>query len=247
MLKYSLPSLEKYSKEIGTKLFNLLRTFSTASSNISESVRGDNFELLMVCYKLISNLIRDCSYFNLNEEQIQVLLHYAELNLYDTHKQASAFNLIKSILSREFKCEELNEILGKVMKLSIQADSPSVRLQSRQTILQYMLNYSLQEKKLIKILEFYLAQLNYEYESGRESAIEMLATVFNTFPNVILPTYHNTIIHLNFILFYLKAKLNQHSLLFFLPLAIQFHNDESSKCKKLVWLALKSLLEKVYF
>jgi U3 small nucleolar RNA-associated protein 20 len=30
-----------------------------------------------------------------------------------------------------------------------------------------------------------------------------------------------------------------------LPLAIQLHNDESSKCKKLAWLALKSLLEKV--
>jgi U3 small nucleolar RNA-associated protein 20 len=184
MLKYTLPSLEKYNKEMGSKLFSLLRTYSAASSTSNETVRGDNFELLMVCYKLISSFIRDCSHFSLNEEQLQVLLHYAERNLYDNQKQASAFNLLKSILSREFKCEELNDILGKVMKLSIQADAPSVRLQSRQTILQYILNYSLQEQKILKILEFYIIQLNYEYESGRESAIEMLATIFNTFPSV---------------------------------------------------------------
>lgn len=70
------------------------------------------------------------------------------------------------------------------MKLSIQADSGNVRLQSRQTILQYILDYSLSEKSLLKFLEFYIIQLNYEYENGRESAIEMMATIFNTFPTV---------------------------------------------------------------
>jgi U3 small nucleolar RNA-associated protein 20 len=188
LLKYSLPSLKNFSKSLAEKLFNLLRTYSGASTNSTNSEdtsqRGDNFELLMICYKVISTLIRDCSHFNLSDEQLQVLMHYAERNLYDNFKQASAFNLLKSILSRKLECEELNDILGKVMKLSIQADSLSVRLQSRQTLLQYMLEYSLPEKKLIKLLEFYIVQLNYEYENGRESALEMLATIFNTFPIV---------------------------------------------------------------
>jgi U3 small nucleolar RNA-associated protein 20 len=187
MLKHPLPSLEVHSKQIANKLFVLLRTYSSSSTN--ESERGDNFELLMVCYKLISNLIRDCAHFNLNDEQLQVLLHYAERNLYDNYKQASAFNLLKSILSRKFQCEELNDVLGKVMKLSIQAESVTVRLQSRQTMLQYMLNYALTEKKLIKLIEFYVVQLDYEYESGRESALEMLATMFETFPTVRLTFY----------------------------------------------------------
>ncbi len=182
MLKHPLPFLEVYSKQIANKLFVLLKTYSSSSTNDSE--RGDNFELLMVCYKLISNLIRDCAHFNLNDEQLQVLLHYAERNLYDNYKQASAFNLLKSILTRKFQCEELNDVLGKVMKLSIQAESVTVRLQSRQTMLQYMLNYSLTEKKLIKLIEFYVIQLDYEYETGRESALEMLATMFETFPVV---------------------------------------------------------------
>lgn len=181
LLKYPLPSLEKYCKQIASKLFNLLRTYSGSSG---ENVRGDNFELLMVCYKVIANLIRDVSNFNLSEDQLQVLLHYAERNLYDNNKQASAFNLLKSILARKLNCDELTDVLGKVMKLSIQADSPNVRLQSRQTMLQYILEYSLPEKKFSKLLEFYIMQLNYEYENGRESALEMLATMFNTFPTV---------------------------------------------------------------
>ena len=157
---------------------------STDSNN--PSAHGDNFELLLVCFKVIANLIRDCSHFNLNEEQLQVLMYYAERNLYDNLKQSSAFNLIKAILSRKLKCDELNDVLGKIMKLSIQADSANVRLQSRQTILQYILDYSLPEKKLVKFLEFYIVQLAYEYENGRESALEMLATIFNTFPTVSL-------------------------------------------------------------
>lgn len=221
LLKYPLPSIEQNCRLIAAKLFSLLRTYSSSSS---ESERGENLELLMICYKVIANLIKDVKQFNLDNEQLQVLLHYAERNLYDNHKQSSAFNLLKAILSRKLVCEELTEVLGKVMKLSIQADSGNVRLQSRQTILQYILEYSLLEKKLIKLLEFYIMQLNYEYENGRESAIEMMATMFNSFP---------------------MAKLNEYAALFYLPLAIQLHNDDSAKCKKLAWLAIKSLIEKI--
>ena len=185
LLKFHLPSLETHSKQIAAKLFNLLKTYSAASSvSSNENSHGDNFELLMVCYKVLANLIRDCATFDLNDEQLQMLMYYAERNLYDTHKQAAAFNLLKSILSRKLQCAELSDVLGKVMKLSIQADAASVRLQSRQTILQYILDYSLTEKKLIKFIEFYIVQLNYEYENGRESSLEMLGTIFNTFPSV---------------------------------------------------------------
>jgi U3 small nucleolar RNA-associated protein 20 len=198
-LKFSLPSLPAHSSQIASKLFVLLQTYSgstcmstnsiTQHSSYNSASNGDNFELLLICFKVIANLIRDCSHFSLNEEQLQVLMHYAERNLYDNLKQTSAFNLIKSVLSRKLKCEELNDVLGKIMKLSIQADSANVRLQSRQTILQYILDYALGEKRLAKFLEFYIVQLNYEYENGRESALEMLATIFNTFPIVIMFQY----------------------------------------------------------
>jgi U3 small nucleolar RNA-associated protein 20 len=193
-LRYPMPALSKYSKEISNKLFTLLRTYSNSSSDVGTAAYSENFELLMICFKLISTLIRDCDTFQINDEQLQVLVLYAERNLYDNNKQASAFNLLKSILSRKLHCDELNEVLAKVMKLSIQADSLNVRMQSRQTILTYMLEYSLGDKKIQKLLEFYIVQLDYEYENGRESALEMLATVFTTFPTVIILLFYEIFI-----------------------------------------------------
>ncbi len=185
-LNFSLPNLPNSIHQIMTKLFVLMSTYSnsTSSSQNSENSIGDNFELLMVCYKLTASIIKNCSYFRLNGEQLTMLLHYAERNLYDNSKQPSAFNLIKSILSRKIQSDELTDILSKIMKMSIQSESSNVRLQSRQIILQYMLEFSFGEKKLSKLLEFYVIQLDYEYENGRESALEMLATIFNTFPQV---------------------------------------------------------------
>jgi U3 small nucleolar RNA-associated protein 20 len=94
----------------------------------------------------------------------------------------------------------LTDVLGKIMKMSIQADSANVRLQSRQTILQYILEYSLAEKKLVKFLEFYIVQLNYEFENGRESALEMMATIFSTFPTVRYANYYFKCISYHFLL-----------------------------------------------
>lgn len=188
ILRFGLPSIERHSRELGVKLFVLLRTFSSASTSAARlSSSGDNFELLTVCYKLMSSLIRDCAHFSLTDEQLQVLLHGCERNLYDVHKQAATFNLLKAIVSRRLECDELTDVIGRVMKLSIQAESAAVRVQSRQTVMSYVVSYCMRssnEQRLVKIVEFYVVQLNYEYEDGRESAIEMLNTMFNTFPTV---------------------------------------------------------------
>ena len=188
-LNFSLPKLPQSINQIVAKLFVLMRTYSNSTAshqNGGDHSIGDNFELLMVCYKLTASIIKNCAYFRLTDEQLMMLMHYAERNLYDNSKQPSAFNLIKSILSRKIQSDELTDILSKIMKMSIQSESSNVRLQSRQIILQYMLEFSFGEKKLSKLLEFYVIQLDYEYENGRESALEMLATVFNTFPQVSL-------------------------------------------------------------
>ena len=54
---------------------------------------------------------------------------------------------------------------------------------SLQAMLQYLLDYTL-GKKLEDHLQFYVSQLSYELESGRESTLEMLAAFFTSFPQV---------------------------------------------------------------
>ena len=77
---------------------------------------------------------------------------------------------------------------------------------------------------LRKHLEFYIRQLEYKMESGRQSALEMLVTLFNVFPVNVLVSYSG---------------------FFFVPLASQCVNDESADCRRQAQLAIKQLLVKV--
>jgi U3 small nucleolar RNA-associated protein 20 len=115
--------------------------------------------------------------------------------------------------------------MTKVEKLSVVSEVTHVRLQCRQVTLQYLVDYPL-GRKLQSHLEFFVSQLEYEYETGRESVLEMMATIFSTFPQALLVEYSG---------------------LFFVPLASRLASDESPRCRRLTSLAIKSLLDKVTF
>ncbi|XP_023930047.1 small subunit processome component 20 homolog [Lingula anatina] len=219
MLKFPLPSLKDHITKITNQLFVLLKNYATAGG-----AQGENFELVVSCFKTITVLVRDVKFHSVDTNQLQILLGYVEEDMHDFNRQATAFGLLKAILSRKLLVPEIHEIIGKVAQLSITADAPNVRLQSRQVVLQFMLDYPL-GKQLKKHLEFYVTNLQFELESGRESALEMLATIFSSFPQNIL---------------------TEHAGFFFVPMAASLVNDESAQCRKLTALAIKSLLSKLH-
>ncbi len=50
-------------------------------------------------------------------------------------------------------------------------------------VLKFLMDYPL-GTKLRQHIEFYVLQLEYEHETGRESTLEMLANMFQAFPQV---------------------------------------------------------------
>lgn len=128
-------------------------------------------------------LLRDVKYYNVDKEKLKILLLYAEQDLHDTDRQATAFGLLKAIISRKFSLPELYATMEKVSELSIISEVDHVRLQSRLVCLQYLLEYPL-GKKLDNFVSFYVSQLNYELQPGRESALEMIHSFVNSFPLV---------------------------------------------------------------
>ncbi|XP_068744813.1 small subunit processome component 20 homolog [Montipora capricornis] len=218
LVKFPLPSLTRCVPKIGKNLFKLLKNYAKAGAKV-----GENFEMVLSAFKAMTVIIRDFKHFKVAEKHLQVLLGFVEEDIHDHTKQGTAFSLLKAILSRKLIVPEIHDVMGKVGQLSITSSSPNIQLQSRQCMLQFLLDYPL-GKKLQRYLEFYVSQLGYEHETGRESALEMLASMFSSFPETMLAEYAG---------------------FFFVPLTFHMVNDDSANCRKVTALTIKSLLEKL--
>ena len=94
---------------------------------------------------------------------------------------------------------------------------------------------------------------SYEEQSGRESVIELLAAIFNKFPEVC----HHTITRLTCFVPWQSPPLphacttqrliHRHASYFFVPLASQLISDESPTCRQMVAEAVKTLIGRVRF
>ncbi|KAM3588219.1 uncharacterized protein V6R79_024222 [Siganus canaliculatus] len=215
LLRYPLPAVETNADHLTKQLFVLLKDYSKAGA-----ARGENYHLVQNCFKAITILVKNVTSNKISETQLQVLLGYAEEDIYDQSRQATAFGLLKAILSRKLVVPEMEEVLKKVSKLSVTGSNAMVRIHCRQIYLKYLLDYPL-GVKLRTHLDFVVSQLHYEHDTGRESVLEMLAYIFQTFP---------------------QKLLLRHSGLFFAPLALVVVNDDSARCKKMAAMAIKTLL-----
>lgn len=73
--------------------------------------------------------------------------------------------------------------MNHVAKASITCERDAVRTQARQTFYQYLMDYPI-GKALHGHIQFYLSQLEYEVQNGRESALEMITLLIKTLPPV---------------------------------------------------------------
>lgn len=128
-------------------------------------------------------LVRDVKYHKIDINQLKILLLYVEQDIHDHDRQATAFNLLKAIIARKIDFPEIYDIMQKIAEISIVSELSHVRTQARIVFHNFIMDYPL-GNKLDNYLGFYLSQLSFELRYGRESAIEMVQTLINSFPLV---------------------------------------------------------------
>ncbi|TMS35860.1 hypothetical protein L596_003161 [Steinernema carpocapsae] len=218
MLEHPLPQLKASISKIVESLFVLLADYAgmgRAGDKISV------LELTQNLFKAFTRIIKDCPVEILTSKRIQILLTYMETDITDPHKQATAFSLLKAIVSKKISDEKLPPLMQHLSELSVLSHTANIRAQCRQVVIAFVANHPM-GKDVEKFIEFFLAQLDYEHEDGRLSAIETLNLAFTTF---------------------VENVVDKFALVAFIRLSMGLVNESSQDCKRYMALALRNLVQ----
>ncbi|KOC63433.1 Small subunit processome component 20 like protein [Habropoda laboriosa] len=218
LLKMNLSLVQETISDICESIFSILHKYAAASLS-----KGDNFDLVMAGFKCMSVIVRDVKNYTITTDQLKALIMYAEQDMHDTDKRATAFGLLKSIIARKMILPEMYLVMEKVAALSVTSELEHVRLQSRSVFYSYLMEYPL-GKHVNKHVAFYLTQLSYEMQPGRLSALEMLHSIITGFP--------------------LKTLIAKSSLIFIMAGA-RLINDDDPTCRKLCAKCIKEMITRI--
>ncbi|CAK9797535.1 Small subunit processome component 20 homolog [Anthophora quadrimaculata] len=218
LLKMDLSLVRETISDICESIFNILHKYAAAGLS-----KGDNFDLVMAGFKCMSVIIRDVKHYTISTDQLKALIMYAEQDMHDTDRQATAFGLLKTIIARKMVLPEMYIVMEKVAALSITSELEHVRVQSRSVFYSYLMEYPL-GKHVNKHVAFYLTQLSYEMQPGRLSALEMLHSIITGFP--------------------LKTLIAKSGLILIMAGA-RLINDDDPTCRKLCAKCIKEMVTRI--
>ncbi|GAA5980986.1 hypothetical protein JCM10908_003941 [Rhodotorula pacifica] len=181
-------------------------------------------ELAQSALRTLSTVLRDCKTATLSEKQLTTLLELIGPDLEEADRQATLFQVLRSVMARKFVAPEIYDIMNKVAEMLVTNQSGHVREVCRAIYLQFLLDYPQGRGRLRDSLAFLAKNLSYEYESGRLSVLELVSAILQKF----------------------AAQLIKESAdLFFVALVMVVANDDSTRCREMAAELVKVLFARV--
>ncbi|KJH45862.1 hypothetical protein DICVIV_08090 [Dictyocaulus viviparus] len=220
MLRMPLPSIQSSLDTLSQRLFVLLSEYSLVGKAAKkESVSNIN---QLLCKSFTQLVIISTTSF-LTDKHLSLLLSYVQIDILDTNRQATAFALIKALVRKKIQHPQILDVVKKLKEMSITSSFKHIRTQSREVLCEFIGNHPNSEDPQTYI-EWFIAQLEYDIEDGRLSAVEMLHSLFSRLqPSV----------------------LNSPCLFNVSKLGASLFNEESPKCRRFILFAIHKLLESV--
>jgi U3 small nucleolar RNA-associated protein 20 len=213
IIKYPMQKIRDASPVILKRLFAIIRKASSLAS-----------ELTQVTFRLLTILIRDCSFVDVSQKQLTTLLTLIRPDLEEPDRQSVVFSMIRAILSRKYVVNEIYDMMEDITRIMVTNQTITIRNLCRQAFLQFLLDYPHGKAKLRSQINFVIKGLEYEHESGRLTILEALHDIISHFSDEILFEYAEII---------------------FMALVLNLVNDESTKCRELTGIVLASLFKRL--
>lgn len=212
IIKFPLPSIEGRVRALTDIVLKLIKRANPKS------------EIMQMCFKVLTFLVRDCKGFKISDEKLTMILDFTRAALEDVENPALALNLMKSIVWKRLLVPEIYDLIKRLNEMLIQTKNQQVRTLCDSIITQFLITYPLGGKRLEQQLEFILSNISHPEVSGRLSVFSILNSIFSKFPAQVL---------------------HEHLDYFYLPLVTQMINDNHSDCKIAAYKALDTFIRNI--
>ncbi|XP_023633717.1 U3 small nucleolar RNA-associated protein 20 isoform X2 [Capsella rubella] len=174
LIRFALPSLMSEADEVKTALLTIAQSAVSSSSPLVQS-----------CLKLLKTLLGN-KYITLSSEQLTMLVQFPMFVDLESDPSFVALSLLKAIVKRKLVVPEIYDIATQVSELMVKSQLKSIRKKCQQILLQFMVHYTLSEKRLEQHVNFLLENLRYEHSTGRDAVLDMLHALILKFsePNL---------------------------------------------------------------
>ena len=213
IVKWPLPDMEDTKPVLLTRMFQL----------ISKSASSDS-EMIQNVFRLLTVVLRDCKDVPVPERKLITLISLLKIDLEEPGKQSTTFSLIRGILDRNIVSSEIYDLMDIVSKLLVTSQTDQIRQHCRHIYLQFLTSYPHGHARLRQQIVNLFSNLDYEFESGRTSVLELLQLAITKFSDDLFLEYSN---------------------MMFLTVSMVIANDDSSKCKEMAAILLKSLFTRI--
>ncbi|WWC59942.1 uncharacterized protein I303_102505 [Kwoniella dejecticola CBS 10117] len=212
VLRCPVPQVEPALPTVISNIFEIIKhAGGTAESEVAQTA-----------LKTLAVILRDCKTSEVSETQLKYLLEVIGPDLEEPDRQSAIFTILRSIITRKFVVPEIYDLMERVSSIMVTSQSTQVQDLCRGAIMAFLLDYPQGKGRLKNQMTFFARNLEYTFEAGRISVMEVLNQVFLKFSD---------------------SSIEEYSDMFFVALVVVVANDDSEKCRQSAG-ALLSLLWK---
>ncbi|KAI0228767.1 U3 snoRNP protein [Massospora cicadina] len=191
---------------------------------IVHQLNATQSELVQACFKLLTAVIKDSRHVTVKDNELQFLLELIRPDLVEPSRQGTTFALIRAILSRRLLVSALYDLADDVGGLMVTSQSDSIRATCRQVYVQFFLEYPHGGPRIEAQMKLLVSNLDYAFESGRESVMEVMHSLVTRMSTEILLGYAEML---------------------FLGLVTALINDDSSRCREMAGALIRALITRL--